>query len=74
MKTADFWNPQNPTDGSLLLPLQNIPESYTKGLLMVSPRVPARFKWFQNQELHLVSMQEEVLPVLNLTVPHLCPH
>lgn len=70
-KAADFWNPQNFTDDSLSLPLHNIPESYTKGLLMVfSMRVPAHFKLFQNQELHLVSTQEDVLPGLNLTVPN----
>lgn len=54
MKAADFWNPQNPTDDSLPLPLQNILESYTEGVLMVfSLRMPACFKLFRNQELHL---------------------
>lgn len=63
-KAADFWNPQNPTDSSLPLHLQNILESYTKGLLMVfSARVPALFKLFQN----LVSLQKEVSPGLNLS-------
>lgn len=44
-KGADFENPQNPTVGSLPLHLQNILESYTKGLLMVfSAGVPVPFK------------------------------
>lgn len=48
-KADDFWNPQNPTDGSLPLHLQHILESYAKGLLTVfSAREPALLKLLQN--------------------------
>lgn len=35
--------------------------------MVFSARVPALLKLFENQELHPVSMQKEVLPGLNLS-------
>lgn len=40
--------------------------------MVFSARLPALFKWLQNQELHLVSMQEEVLP--GQPQSHTCIH
>lgn len=40
--------------------------------MVFSARVPALLKLLQNQELHLVSLQKEVLP--SQPQPHTCIH